>query len=105
MSFRIVPLATGVLLAAVPSAALAQSGGAAAPDSGGGHVFEQPSPERAGRATALRATLFTVTAGTVGLGTPLRFAWRVDGRVRRVTARVVLAPQGGGSAVAVALGT
>ena len=106
MPFRFVPLAAGVLLAAVPSSALAQSGGAAAPDTGGGHVFEQPGPERAKTASPrLRATIFTVTPGTVELGKPLRFAWRVDGRVRRVTARVVLAPEGGGKAVAVALGT
>jgi murein DD-endopeptidase MepM/ murein hydrolase activator NlpD len=106
MPFRLVPLAAGVLLAAVPSSALAQSGGAAAPDTGGGHVFEQPAPKRAKTASPrLRATIFTVTPGTVELGKPLRFTWRVDGRVRRVTARVVLAPEGGGKAVAVALGT
>ena len=44
MPFRLVLLAAGVLLTAVPAPALAQSGGAAAPDSGaGGHVFEQPA--------------------------------------------------------------
>ena len=96
MPFRLVPLAAGVLLAAVPSSALAQSGGAAAPDTGGGHVFEQPAPKRAKTASPrLRATIFTVTPGTVELGKPLRFAWRVDGRVRRVTARVVLGPRAG----------
>jgi murein DD-endopeptidase MepM/ murein hydrolase activator NlpD len=106
MPSRLVPLAAGVLLAAVPAPALAQSGGAAAPDSGGGHVFEQPAPKRAKRAALrLRATIFTVSPGAVEQGQPLRFAWRVDGRVRRVSARVVLAPEGGGKAVAVALGT
>src|SRR5918995_837868 len=106
MPFRLVPLAAGVLLAAIPAPALAQSGGAAAPDTGGGHVFEQPAPKRAERAAArLRATLFTVSPGTVEAGQPVRFAWRVDGRVRRVTARAVLAPEGGGKAVSVALGT
>jgi murein DD-endopeptidase MepM/ murein hydrolase activator NlpD len=106
MPFRLVPLAAGVLLAAVPAPALAQSGGAAAPDSGGGHVFEQPAPERGKRTAArLRATLFTVSPGSVETGQPVRFAWRVDGRVRRVTARAVLAPERGGKAVSVALGT
>jgi murein DD-endopeptidase MepM/ murein hydrolase activator NlpD len=106
MSSRIVLLATGALLAVVPAPALAQSGGAAAPDSGGGHVFEQPSPNPAKRAAPrLRATIFTVSPGTVEQGHALRFTWRVDGGVRRVTARVVLSPEGGGKAVAVALGT
>ena len=106
MLFRLVPLAAGVLLAALTAPALAQSGGAAAPDSGGGHVFEQPATKRAERAaTRLRATIFAVSPGTVEQGQPLRFAWRVDGRVRRVTARVVLAPEGGGRSVSVALGT
>src|SRR5215216_5270178 len=106
MSFRLVSLAAGLLLAAVPAPALAQSGGAAAPDSGGGHVFEQPSakpPEPA--KPRLRATIFTVSAGTVELGQALRFAWRVDGPVRTVRARVALVPQGGGRAITVALGT
>ena len=105
MPSRLVPLAAGVLLAALPSPALAQSGGAAAPDSGGGHVFEQPAPERA-KATAprLRATIFTVSPGTVELGDPLRFTWRVDGPVRTVTARVRLVPEGGGQAISIALG-
>ena len=83
MLFRLVPLAAGVLLAAFAAPALAQSGGAAAPDSGGGHAFEQPAPKRVKSASPrLRATIFTVTPGTVELGKPLRFAWRVDGRVR-----------------------
>src|SRR5215207_4578648 len=106
MPFRLVSLAAGLLLAAVPAPALVQSGGAAAPDSGGGHVFEQPSakpPEPA--KPRLRATIFTVSAGTVELGQALRFAWRVDGPVRTVRARVALVPQGGGKAVSVRLGT
>src|SRR5215207_9164858 len=106
MPFRLVSLAAGLLLAAVPAPALAQSGGAAAPDSGGGHVFEQPSakpPEPA--KPRLRATIFTVSAGTAELGQALRFAWRVDGPVRTVRARVALVPQGGGKAVSVRLGT
>src|SRR5215211_8143767 len=106
MSSRLVSLAAGLLLAAVPAPALAQSGGAAAPDSGGGHVFEQPSRKPARiAAPRLRATIFTVSAGTVELGQPLRFAWRVDGPVRTVRARVALAPEGGGEAISVSLGT
>jgi len=105
MPSRLSLLAAGALLAAVPSPALAQSGGAAAPDSGGGHVFEQPSTKPAARkAPRLRATIFTVTPGSVVLGHALRFTWRVDGPVRAVTARVTLVPEGGGKAIAVALG-
>jgi murein DD-endopeptidase MepM/ murein hydrolase activator NlpD len=107
MPSRLVPLAAGVLLTAVPAPALAQSGGAAAPDSGaGGHVFEQPSPKPAAeRAPRLRATVFSVSPGSVELGQALRFTWRVDGPVRTVRARVALAPEGGGKAISVALGT
>src|SRR5215210_1197016 len=106
MSFRLVSLAAGLLLAAVPAPALAQSGGAAAPDSGGGHLFEQPSPKPPKPAKPrLRATTFTVSAARVELGQALRFAWRVDGPVRSVRARVALVRQGGGKAVSVDLGT
>src|SRR5512132_4168987 len=98
MSFRLVPLVAGALLAAFPTPALAQSGGAAAPDSGGGHVFEQPSPKPAKTkaAPSLRATIFTVSPGSVVLGQALRFTWRVDGSVHTVRARVTLVPEGGG---------
>jgi murein DD-endopeptidase MepM/ murein hydrolase activator NlpD len=106
MPSRLVLLAAGALLAAVPSPALAQSGGATAPDSGGGHVFEQPSRKPANKAAPrLRATIFTVTPGTVELGGALRFTWRVDGPVRSVSARVTLVPEGGGKGVGIALGT
>jgi len=95
-------LLTALVLAAVPAPALAQSGGAAAP-AGGGHAFEQPvAPKPVPR---LRASIFTVSAGSVALGTPLRFAWRVDGPVRRVRARVELVPAAGGETVRIALGT
>ena len=59
MPSRLVLLAAGALFAAVPSPAFAQSGGAAAPDSGGGHVFEQPSTKPAAgrpRACARRSS-------------------------------------------------
>jgi len=98
---RLVPIVTALALLAVPAPALAQSGGAAAP-AGGGHAFEQPVAPRP--APRLRATIFTVSAGFVALGTPLRFAWRVDGPVRHVRARVVLLPAGGGTPVRIALG-
>jgi murein DD-endopeptidase MepM/ murein hydrolase activator NlpD len=100
---RPVLLATAVVLA-LPAPALAQSGGAAAPVAGG-HAFEQPIAAAPARAPRLRASTFTVSAGSVTLGTPLRFAWRVDGPVRRVRARVVLAPAGGGKPVRIALGS
>ena len=106
MPSRLVPLVAGALLAAVPTPALAQSGGAAAPDSGGGHVFEQPSAKPPKPASPrLRATIFTVSPGSVELGQALRFTWRVDGPVRTVRARVSLVPEGGGKAIAIALGT
>ena len=69
MPFRLVPLAAGVLLAAFPAPAIAQSGGAAAPDSGGGHVFEQPSPKPATTTAArLRATIFIYDGHPGGIG-------------------------------------
>ena len=105
MPSRLVLLAAGALLAAIPAPALAQSGGAAAPDNGGGHVFEQPAAKPSSKAPRLRATIFTVTPGSVELGKPLRFTWRVDGPVRAVRARVTLRPEGGGMAIAVPLGT
>ena len=99
MPFRLVPLAAGVLLAAFPSSALAQSGGAAAPDRAAVTSFEQPAPKRGQAAPPrLRATIFTVTPGDGrSSGSALRFTWRVDGpRAHACTARVVLAPEGGG---------
>ena len=107
MPFRLVPLAAGVLLAAVPSPALAQSGGAAAPDSGGGHVFEQPAPKRGQeRPPRLRATIFTVTPGTVELGqaAALRLAGRRP-RAARHRARRARARGRRARPIAVALGT
>jgi murein DD-endopeptidase MepM/ murein hydrolase activator NlpD len=105
MSSRLVPLAAGVLLAALPAPAFAQSGGAAAPDAGGGHQFEQVAREPAKAATPrLRATTFTVSPGTVQQGRALRFTWRVDGPVRTVRARVALVPQSGGRRISIALG-
>ena len=105
MSRRLVLLAAWLMLAAFPSSALAQSGGASAPSSEGGAVFGQPIKHPARDAPGLRASIFTVSAGSVELGQPLRFTWRVDGPVRRVRARVELLPTAGGRPVSIALGT
>jgi hypothetical protein len=102
MHRRLTTLAAGLALAAVPSPALAQSGGAAAPDAAGGVAFGQPIKKPKPR---LRATTFTVSAGSIELGQPLRFTWRVDGPVKRVTGRVSLLPAGGGRSVSIPLGT
>ena len=101
---RFVPLVTALVVVAAPAPALAQSGGAAAPAEGG-HAFEQPVAPKPAPGLRLRASIFTVSAGSVALGTPLSFAWRVDGPVRRVRARVVLLPAAGGKPVRIALGT
>src|SRR4051794_21919675 len=103
MHRRLTMLAAGLALAAVPTPALAQSGGAAAPDAAGGVAFGQPIKTKA--KLRLRATTFTVSADSIELGQPLRFTWRVDGPVKRVTGRVALLPAGGGRSVSIALGT
>lgn len=108
MSRRLVPLlAAGLLLAAVPSPVLAQSsGGASAPSGEGGTVFGQVIKKKPrSKAPRLRASIFTVSAGSVQLGQPLRFTWRVDGPVRKVRARVALLPTAGGRTVSITLGT
>jgi murein DD-endopeptidase MepM/ murein hydrolase activator NlpD len=104
---RLVPLAAGLLLAALPAPALAQSGGAAAPTDEGGTAFGQPVAKTKPRAKAprLRATVFAVSARSVQSGQPLRFTWRVDGRARSVSARVAVAAAGGGPALSIQLGT
>jgi peptidase M23-like protein len=80
-----------LVLAATPSPARAESGGAVAPPAGGGHSLGQPTiaPVKAGR---LRATDFAVTPGSVGPGATLRFRYRVDGRVPRARVRIDLVP-------------
>jgi murein DD-endopeptidase MepM/ murein hydrolase activator NlpD len=88
MRLRLVML-TGLAFAAVPSSAVADSsGGVAAPV----------------ESTSLKASVFTISPGSVVLGTPVQIAWRVDGPARRVRARVALTPAGGGPAVTVQLG-
>jgi murein DD-endopeptidase MepM/ murein hydrolase activator NlpD len=105
MSRRLVlPLAAGLLLAALPAPALAQSGGASAPSSEGGTVFGQPI-KKASKGPRLRASIFTVSGASVVLGQKLRFTWRVDGPVRRVRARVALVPTAGGRSVSIVLGS
>jgi murein DD-endopeptidase MepM/ murein hydrolase activator NlpD len=103
MHRRLLPLAAGLLLVAGPAPAFAQSGGAVAPDDSTG-LGQSPKPEPR-YARRLRATTFTVSAGAVQLGRPLRFTWRVDGPVRRVRGRVALLPASVGRAVSIALGT
>src|SRR4051794_15520612 len=100
-SAMLAPVAA-LALAALPAPALASNGGAASPD------FPAPGPEHSGGALAvprLRTMLFAVSTSSVQVGRSLRFAWRVDGPVRSVTARVELVPEGGGAPVRVALGT
>lgn len=88
-----------IVLASLPSTALAQSGGAVAPDgANGGHAFGQPAAKPPAAAPRLRASLFSVTPGTVKPGEPLRFTYRVDGRVPRVRVRIDLVPAHGGGA-------
>ena len=87
MPRRLLPLAVIGIALAAPSSALAQSatGGAT------------PTPR-------LRATTFIATPGTVVQGAPVRFAWRIDGPVRKATARVALLPADGGPTVWMRLG-
>jgi murein DD-endopeptidase MepM/ murein hydrolase activator NlpD len=87
MLHRLVVLAVTGLALSAPSSAPAQSG------TGGA----TPTPR-------LRATAFSATPGAVVQGTALKFAWRIDGPVRKSVARVALLPATGGPAVQVRLG-
>jgi murein DD-endopeptidase MepM/ murein hydrolase activator NlpD len=101
---RRLAVSIGLALAALPSPALAQSGGAASPVAGG-YAYEQPdtpSPARAGR---LRVTGFTISPASVALGDHVEITWRIDGPASRVRARVDLLPVGGGQAASINLGT
>jgi murein DD-endopeptidase MepM/ murein hydrolase activator NlpD len=94
MRRRVVALAT-LLLAGLPAAATAQSGGAAAPDASGGAGY--------GAATngpGLVARSFAVTPGTILPGRQLTVAFRIDGRVRAAQVRVDLVPAEAGRAAA-----
>ena len=93
-----------IALAVLPPAALAQSGGAVAPDAGnGGHANGQPAKPPV-PAPRLRATRFSVSPGSVKPGEPLRFSYRVDGRVPRVDVRIDLLPADGGASTRLRLG-
>ena len=88
MRRRLLPIAALVLLA-VPTPAIADTGGAVAPSGGstkptttGGSSFQ--------RAPLLRARSFRVSPRTVVRGAALHLAWRVDGRAARATMRVTL---------------
>jgi murein DD-endopeptidase MepM/ murein hydrolase activator NlpD len=94
-----------IVLASLPSTVLAQSGGAVAPDAAnGGHAFGQPVEKPVVKVPRLRASVFAVTPGTVKPGDPLRFTYRVDGRVPRVRVRIDLLRADGGAATRLRLG-
>jgi len=86
-----------IALAVVPAPVLAQSGGAVAPEAGGGgHSYGQPAAQPVpARAPRLRASRFSVTPGSIEPGERLRFAYRVDGPVPRVRVRIDLLPADG----------
>jgi len=86
-----------IALAVVPAPAHAQSGGAVAPEvGGGGHSYGQPAARPAPvRPPRLRASRFSVTPASVEPGERLRFTYRVDGRVPRVRVRIDLLPADG----------
>jgi murein DD-endopeptidase MepM/ murein hydrolase activator NlpD len=102
MRLRVVCLPVLALLA-LPAGALADTGGASAPDSTGGAQLGQPvktaHKRPAKRATArvrpLTATVFAVTPGTVQVGgPPATFAIKVTGSARSVRLRVDLVRAG-----------
>jgi murein DD-endopeptidase MepM/ murein hydrolase activator NlpD len=94
MRRRILPLAVLALLA-LPAAAAAQSGGAAAPEASGGATFGVTAP-----APRLVARAFAVSPGTLRPGTTLTVAVRVDGPGGEARMRVDLLRAGSGRAAA-----
>lgn len=104
MRRRLLLLLPGLALALAlhPSAALAQSGGAVAPDAGGGgHAYGQPV---AGPKPRLRASFFAVTPASVKPGAELRFSYRIDGRMPRARVRIDLVPSDDRAATRLRLG-
>jgi murein DD-endopeptidase MepM/ murein hydrolase activator NlpD len=81
-------LAPALVLLAVPSPGLAQSGGAPVAPATGGTSYGH-------KAGKLVATRFTVNPGTLQPGTPATFSYRVDGPPRTVRVRIDLLPDGG----------
>lgn len=89
MRNRLLLLAPALVLLAVPSPGLAQSGGAPVPAATGGAGYGQKAPGK------LVATRFTVDPGTLQPGSPATFNYRVDGPPRTVRVRIDLLPDGG----------
>jgi murein DD-endopeptidase MepM/ murein hydrolase activator NlpD len=85
-----------VLGTSAPAAAQSDTGGAAAPTTGGSLAYKQPVKPR----TAPRgpigpvATRFTVGPGVLELGTPATFTIRIDGLADRVRAAIELTRRG-----------
>ena len=81
-------LAPVLVSLAAPTAAGAQSGGAAVPAPTGGATYGDV-PAR------LTATRFAVAPGTLQPGAPATFRYRIDGAQRTVRVRIDLLPAGG----------
>jgi len=85
-----------VLATCAPAAAQSDTGGAAAPTTGGSLAYKQPvkshKPPRGPIGPV--ATRFTVGPGVVPLGTPATFTIRIDGRAEQVRAAIELTRRG-----------
>jgi len=97
MRRRLLPLAA-LLVLAVPTTAVADTGGSVAP-SGGKRGPSTTTPTSTGGAAfhtapLLQARRFAVAPRTVVPGAALTLAWRVDGRAARAQLRVVLRSSG-----------
>ena len=99
-------LLCGLTLLAVPASAPAAgppgTGGSSAPSATGGIAYGQPLRKvRRARRIPSRpiASEFTVAPGTLEAGHPVTFAFRVDGRARKVRVRIVLTRAGGAAKV------
>ena len=88
MRSRLLLLAPMLVLLAVPSPGLAQSGGTPVPAATGGAGYGH-------KVGKLVATRFTVTPGTLQPGSPATFRYRIDGPPRTVRVRIDLLPDGG----------
>lgn len=97
MRRRLLPIAALVLLA-VPSTALAATGGAVAPTGGGSTKSTSTGGSSFSAAPLLRARSFSVSPRTITRGAPLRLRWLLDGRAAKAAMTVTLT--GGGQRVA-----
>jgi murein DD-endopeptidase MepM/ murein hydrolase activator NlpD len=90
-------LLCGLTLLAAPASATAadpSTGGSSAPSFSGGVTYGQPlrKVRRASRVSSRPiASEFTIAPGTLEAGRPVTFAFRVDGRARKLRVRIVLA--------------